>query len=53
MYEVDGKVYKNVFYNGMIDVVEVGFFLKGEIIFLLILGLGLLGFFGMWVYFKV
>lgn len=53
VYEVDGKVHKNVFHNGTIDVVEAGFFLKGETIFLSTLGLGLLGFLGMWAYSKV
>jgi translocon-associated protein subunit alpha len=53
VYEVDGKAHKNVFHNGTIDVVEAGFFVKGETIFLLTLGLGLLGLLGMWAYSKV
>lgn len=51
VYEIDGGFYKNVFYNGFIDVLENGGFVKGEIIFFCSLGLGILGFFGMWVYF--
>jgi translocon-associated protein subunit alpha len=53
VYEVDNKAYKNVFHNGTIDVVEAGFFVKGETVFLLTLGLGLLGLLGMWAYSKV
>jgi hypothetical protein len=53
VYELDGKVYRNVFHNGTIDVVEGGSFVKGETIFLSSLGLGLLGLLGMWAYSKV
>ncbi|KAG0572976.1 hypothetical protein KC19_VG138200, partial [Ceratodon purpureus] len=53
VYEMDGKVYRNVFHNGTIDVVEGGMFVKGETIFLSSLGLGLLGLVGMWAYTKV
>ncbi|KAG0595551.1 hypothetical protein M758_UG176300 [Ceratodon purpureus] len=53
VYEMDGKVYRNVFHNGTIDVVEGGMFVKGETIFLSSLGLGFLGLLGMWAYAKV
>jgi len=53
VYEVEGKAHRNVFHNGTIDVVEAGFFVKGETVFLLTLGLGLLGLLGMWAYSKV
>jgi translocon-associated protein subunit alpha len=53
VYEMDGNVYRNVFHNGTIDVVEGGSFVKGETIFLSSLGLGLLGLIGMWIHSKV
>lgn len=50
VYEIDGGLYKNVFHNGSIDVLENGGFVKGETIFLCSLGLGILGLLGMWAY---
>lgn len=49
-YEVNGSPYRSVFYNGTIEVTEASGFLSGETLFLVTLGLGMLGLFGMWVY---
>ncbi|KAI5072767.1 hypothetical protein GOP47_0012873 [Adiantum capillus-veneris] len=49
-YEVDGTLHQSVFYNGTIDVTEPSGFLSGETLFLVTLGLGMLGLLGMWVY---
>ncbi|XP_024398118.1 translocon-associated protein subunit alpha [Physcomitrium patens] len=53
IYELDNKAYTHVFFNSTIDIVESGGFVSGETIFLSTLGLGLLGYLGMWVYSKV
>lgn len=50
LYEVDGNPYRSVFYNGTIEVTEASGFLSGETLFLVTLGLGMLGLLGMWVY---
>ncbi|KAK1304159.1 Translocon-associated protein subunit alpha [Acorus calamus] len=50
VYEIDQQPYQNVFYNGTIEVVEAGGFLSMESVFLLLLGVALLGFCGLWVY---
>jgi translocon-associated protein subunit alpha len=50
LYEVDGQAFRNVFYNGTIEVVESSGFVSGETIFLVTLGIGMLGLLGMWAY---
>ncbi|KAK1272755.1 Protein XAP5 CIRCADIAN TIMEKEEPER [Acorus gramineus] len=50
VYEIDQQPYQNVFYNGTIEVVEAGGFLSMESVFLLLLGVALLAFCGLWVY---
>ncbi|KAJ7524187.1 hypothetical protein O6H91_18G081000 [Diphasiastrum complanatum] len=49
-YEVDDELHRTVFYNGTIEVVESSGFISGETVFLITLGLGLLGLFSMWIY---
>ncbi|MCO5568239.1 hypothetical protein L7F22_021935 [Adiantum nelumboides] len=49
-YEVDGTPYRSVFYNGTIEVIEPSGFLSGETLFLVTLGLEMLGLLGMWLY---
>lgn len=49
LYEVDGSPYRSVFYNGTMEVTEASGFLSGETLFLVTLGLGMLGLLGMWV----
>ncbi|XP_072977498.1 translocon-associated protein subunit alpha-like [Typha angustifolia] len=53
VYEIDQHPYQNVFYNGTIEVVEAGGFLSIESVFLITLGVALLGFFGVWAYGQV
>eukprot|EP00250_Pteridium_aquilinum_P005898 c15918_g1_i1 orf=123-959(+) len=50
LYEVEGHPYRSVFYNGTIEVTEASGFLSGETLFLVTLGMGMLGLLGMWVY---
>ena len=50
LYKVDEQAYRNVFYNGTIEVVEGSGFVSGETIFLVTLGMGMLGLLGMWAY---
>jgi hypothetical protein len=53
VYEIDQHPYQNVFYNGTIEVVEVGGLLSVESVFLITLGIALLGLFGLWAYGQV
>jgi len=53
IYDVEGKPYQSVFYNGTIEVVESGGLLSGESVFLLTLGIGLLLLLGLWAYSQV
>ncbi|XP_008788635.1 translocon-associated protein subunit alpha [Phoenix dactylifera] len=50
VYEIDQQPYQSVFYNGTIEVVEAGGFLSIESVFLVTLGVALLGLFGLWAY---
>ncbi|XP_020260513.1 translocon-associated protein subunit alpha-like isoform X2 [Asparagus officinalis] len=50
IYEIDQHPYQSVFYNGTIEVVEAGGFLSVESIFLVTIGVALLGFLGLWAY---
>ncbi|KAH7281957.1 hypothetical protein KP509_35G005100 [Ceratopteris richardii] len=50
LYEVDGKPYQSIFYNGTIEVTEASGFLSGETLFLVTLSIGMLGVLGMWLY---
>uniref|UniRef100_A0A0C9RPM0 Translocon-associated protein subunit alpha n=1 Tax=Wollemia nobilis TaxID=56998 RepID=A0A0C9RPM0_9CONI len=49
-YEVDEQLYQAVFYNGTVEVVEGSGILSGETVFLITLGMALLGLFGLWLY---
>lgn len=53
VYELNNQLHKSVFYNGTLEVVEASGFVSGETMFLVTLGLGLLGLLGMWVYAQV
>ncbi|CAH2061637.1 unnamed protein product, partial [Thlaspi arvense] len=53
IYDVEGKAYQSVFYNGTIEVVESGGLLSGESVFLLTLGIALLLLLGLWAYSQV
>jgi len=53
VYEIDQHPYQNVFYNGTIEVVEAGGLLSVESVFLITLGIALLGLFGLWAYGQV
>ena len=53
VYELNNQLHKSVFYNGTLEVVEASGFVSGETLFLVTLGLGLLGLLGMWVYAQV
>ncbi|TVU07595.1 hypothetical protein EJB05_40959 [Eragrostis curvula] len=53
VYEIDQHPYQNVFYNGTIEVVEAGGLLSVESVFLITLGVALLGLFGLWAYGQV
>ncbi|OEL25934.1 Translocon-associated protein subunit alpha [Dichanthelium oligosanthes] len=53
VYEIDQHPYQNVFYNGTIEVIEAGGFLSVESVFLITLGIALLGLFGLWAYGQV
>ncbi|CAL9105336.1 translocon-associated protein subunit alpha-like isoform X1 [Musa acuminata AAA Group] len=50
VYEIDQQPYQNVFYNGTIEVIEAGGFLSIESVFLVTLGVALIGFLGLWAY---
>ncbi|WOK98223.1 translocon-associated protein subunit alpha [Canna indica] len=50
VYEIEQQPYQNVFYNGTIEVAEAGGFLTIESVFLVTLGLALVGLLGLWVY---
>ncbi|KAM3212738.1 hypothetical protein ACQJBY_065658 [Aegilops geniculata] len=47
------KFLQNVFYNGTIEVIEVGGLLSVESVFLITLGIALLGLLGLWAYGQV
>ncbi|KAK3412651.1 translocon-associated protein subunit alpha [Eucalyptus grandis] len=49
IYEIDQQPYQSIFYNGTIEVVEVGGFLSIESVFLVTLGIALLVFLGLWI----
>lgn len=53
LYEIDQQPYQSTFYNGTIEVVEAGSFLSVESVFLVTLGLALIGLFGLWAYSQV
>ena len=53
VYELNNQLHKSVFYNGILEVVEASGFVSGETLFLVTLGLGLLGLLGMWAYAQV
>ncbi|CAN8283747.1 unnamed protein product [Cochlearia groenlandica] len=53
IYDVEGKPYQSVFYNGTIEVVESGGLVSGESVFLITLGIALLSFLGLWAYSQV
>ncbi|KAL1208208.1 Translocon-associated protein subunit alpha [Cardamine amara subsp. amara] len=53
IYDVEGKPFQSVFYNGTIEVVESGGLLSGESVFLLTLGIALLLLLGLWAYSQV
>lgn len=50
VYEIDQHPYQSIFYNGTVEVVEVGGFLSMESVFLVTLGSALVGFLGLWIY---
>lgn len=50
LYEANGQPYQSVFYNGTIEVAETSGYLSGETLFLVTLGLGMLGLFSMWLF---
>ncbi|KAH9307562.1 hypothetical protein KI387_035473, partial [Taxus chinensis] len=49
-YEVDEQLFQTVFYNGTIEVVEAGGVISIETVFLITLGLALVGLLGVWVH---
>ncbi|XP_010472094.1 PREDICTED: translocon-associated protein subunit alpha [Camelina sativa] len=53
IYDVEGKPFQSVFYNGTIEVVESGGLISGESVFLITLGIGLLLLLGLWAYSQV
>ncbi|XP_010260152.1 PREDICTED: translocon-associated protein subunit alpha-like [Nelumbo nucifera] len=53
VYEIDQQPFQSTFYNGTIEVVEAGGFLSVESVFLVTLGLALLGLFGLWMYGRI
>jgi hypothetical protein len=53
VYEIDQHPYQNVFYNGTVEVIEAGGLLSVESVFLITLGIALLGLFGLWAYGQV
>ncbi|WOL19126.1 hypothetical protein Cni_G27923 [Canna indica] len=50
VYEIDQQPYHNVFYNGTIEVVEAGGVVSIESVFLVTLGIALIGLLGLWAY---
>ncbi|XP_042494786.1 translocon-associated protein subunit alpha-like [Macadamia integrifolia] len=50
IYEIDQQPYQSTFYNGTIEVVEASGFLSIESVFLVTLGVALLGLLGLWIY---
>lgn len=50
VYEIDQHMYQTVFYNGTVEVVEAGAFLSVESVFLVTLGIALIGLLGLWIY---
>ncbi|PKA56525.1 Translocon-associated protein subunit alpha [Apostasia shenzhenica] len=50
VYEIDQHLYQNVFYNGTIEVIEASGFLTIESVFLVTLGVALVGLLGLWAY---
>ncbi|KAL0920445.1 hypothetical protein M5K25_009583 [Dendrobium thyrsiflorum] len=53
VYEIDQNLYQNVFYNGTIEVVEAGGFITIESVFLVTLGVALIGLLGLWAYGRI
>ncbi|KAI3447984.1 hypothetical protein Pfo_004649 [Paulownia fortunei] len=49
VYEIDQNPYQSTFYNGTIEVTEVGGLLSVESVFLFCLGVALLGLLGFWI----
>ncbi|KAH7436523.1 hypothetical protein KP509_05G024200 [Ceratopteris richardii] len=49
LYEVDEVPYQSVFYNGSVEVAEADGFVRGETLFLVMLGGGVIVLFGVWV----
>ncbi|GFP84631.1 translocon-associated protein subunit alpha [Phtheirospermum japonicum] len=49
VYEIDQNPYQSTFYNGTIEVTEVGGLLSVESVFLFFLGVALLGLLGVWI----
>uniref|UniRef100_A0A0C9S5W1 Translocon-associated protein subunit alpha n=1 Tax=Wollemia nobilis TaxID=56998 RepID=A0A0C9S5W1_9CONI len=49
-YELDEQLFETVFHNGTIEVVEASGVLSIETVFLITLGLALLGIFGLWIH---
>ncbi|OWM87238.1 hypothetical protein CDL15_Pgr019285 [Punica granatum] len=52
-YEIDQQPYQSIFYNGTIEVVEVGGFISMESVFLFTLGIALLVLLGLWVHGRI
>ncbi|XP_074576375.1 translocon-associated protein subunit alpha-like [Curcuma longa] len=50
VYEIEQQAYQNIFYNGTIEIAEAGGFISVESVFLVTLGLALIGFLGFWAY---
>ncbi|KAJ6843822.1 translocon-associated protein subunit alpha-like isoform X1 [Iris pallida] len=50
IYEIDQHPYQTVFYNGTVEVFEAGGFLSIESVFLVTLGVALLGLLGLWAH---
>ncbi|KAK8956398.1 Translocon-associated protein subunit alpha [Platanthera guangdongensis] len=53
VYEIDQQLYQSVFYNGTIEVIEASGFLTIESIFLVTLGIALVGLLGLWAYGRI
>ncbi|XAR72733.1 hypothetical protein NMG60_11019473 [Bertholletia excelsa] len=49
VYEIDQTPYQNTFYNGTIEVTEAGGLFSSESVFLVFLGIALLGLLGLWI----
>ncbi|XP_042498903.1 translocon-associated protein subunit alpha-like isoform X2 [Macadamia integrifolia] len=50
IYEIDEQPHQSLFYNGTIEVAEASGFLSIESVFLVTLGIALLGLCGLWIY---